>query len=178
MDKKLPLAGGQPPHEVTQAGSLSLTMMDGPKYSIYKGEVNPDIVFYHNGNEGVLRLTKDGFIYKGEKIEDAGAAYDAMMQTMGYATKSHEALRRIRQAGNNWFSWCTWAQKTAAWGMEPSKWPEQDPDAPQEKCNVQNLAAAVRLKMTPDMAGSMVSLRAMENILRMALKELNIKEDC
>lgn len=41
-----------------------------------------------------------------------------------------EALKNIRQAGYNYGAWANWAQKTASWGMEPTKWPKQSDDAP------------------------------------------------
>lgn len=44
-----------------------------------------------------------------------------------------EALRLIREAGNNTTDWATWAQKMAAWGMEPNKWPKPSDYAPEEK---------------------------------------------
>lgn len=43
-----------------------------------------------------------------------------------------EALRRIRHAGNNFTDWAIWAQKTAAWGMAPSLWPEPPEHAPED----------------------------------------------
>lgn len=44
---------------------------------------------------------------------------------------AREALSNIRSAGNNCNDWATWAQRTAAWGMAPDKWPKQDKDAPE-----------------------------------------------
>lgn len=41
-----------------------------------------------------------------------------------------EALRRIREAGNNSTEWAVWAQKTAAWGMQTGYCPEQPAAAP------------------------------------------------
>lgn len=58
---------------------------------------------------------------KDEKIEALQRQLDA----------AHEALRAIRHAGNNTTDWATWAQRTAAWGMEPHKWPKQDKEAPE-----------------------------------------------
>jgi hypothetical protein len=43
-----------------------------------------------------------------------------------------EALRAIRCAGNNTTNWATWAQRWAAWGMEPNKWPKPSATAPAE----------------------------------------------
>jgi septation ring formation regulator EzrA len=44
--------------------------------------------------------------------------------------QAQEALRRIREAGNNTTEWATWAQRTAAWGMQTGYCPEQPKDAP------------------------------------------------
>ena len=48
---------------------------------------NTDITFQID-DQVVLELTKDGFIYQGETIKDAGKAYDIFVQTM-------EKLRNI-----------------------------------------------------------------------------------
>ncbi len=50
----------------------------------------------------------------------------------GQPLSAHLALSWIRQAGNNTSAWATWAQRTAAWGMEPHKWPMQTMGAPEE----------------------------------------------
>ena len=42
---------------------------------------NTDITFQID-DQVVLKLTKDGFIYQGETIKDAGKAYDIFVQTM------------------------------------------------------------------------------------------------
>ena len=44
--------------------------------------------------------------------------------------KSMEALKRIREAGNNTTEWATWAQRMAAWGMQPDRWPYPGDDPP------------------------------------------------
>jgi hypothetical protein len=44
-------------------------------------KVDENITFKANYTE-VLRITKDGFIYKGELIEDAGEAYKVWMEVM------------------------------------------------------------------------------------------------
>lgn len=41
-----------------------------------------------------------------------------------------QALRLIRHASGNTTEWATWAQRMAAWGMEPNKWPKPDDSAP------------------------------------------------
>tara|TARA_R110000796_G_scaffold44447_1_gene108447 strand:+ start:364 stop:552 length:189 start_codon:yes stop_codon:yes gene_type:complete len=43
--------------------------------------LNKDITFKANYTE-VLRITENGFIYKGALIEDAGKAYQVWMETM------------------------------------------------------------------------------------------------
>jgi hypothetical protein len=40
------------------------------------------MVFNNNDATEVLRITKEGFIYKGELIEDAGEAYKVWMEVM------------------------------------------------------------------------------------------------
>lgn len=44
-----------------------------------------------------------------------------------------EALANIRFAGNNTTAWAVWAQKMAAWGMEPDKWPKPEALPPAEE---------------------------------------------
>jgi hypothetical protein len=55
------------------------------------------------------------------------------------------ALKMIREAGENFTDWATWAQKMAAWGMEPDKWPMPGKDAPASPAPLQvgDLAAAL-----------------------------------
>jgi hypothetical protein len=43
--------------------------------------LNNDITFKANYTE-VLKITKEGFIYKGKLIEDAGEAYKVWMEAM------------------------------------------------------------------------------------------------
>lgn len=50
---------------------------------------------------------------------------------MAELAAAHEALNAIRCAGNNASDWAVWAQRTAAWGMAPDKWPKQNEDAPE-----------------------------------------------
>ena len=38
--------------------------------------------FFVDGNTEILRIDKDGFVFKGERIADAGEAYKAFMETM------------------------------------------------------------------------------------------------
>ena len=48
-------------------------------------------------------------------------------------TQTTRALKVIREAGHNTTDWATWAQKWAAHGMQPNKWPAPPTDAPEEK---------------------------------------------
>lgn len=42
---------------------------------IINNEVN-NIIFYINDKEEIIRLSKDGFYYKGEKVEDKYQVYE------------------------------------------------------------------------------------------------------
>ena len=42
---------------------------------IKNNEVN-NIIFYTNDKEEIIRLSKDGFYYKGEKVEDKYQVYE------------------------------------------------------------------------------------------------------
>lgn len=45
-------------------------------------------------------------------------------------TSQDSALWAIRTAGHNTTDWAIWAQKMAAWGLEPAKWPRPPEAAP------------------------------------------------
>lgn len=81
------------------------------------------------GGKGVLvafdrALTDDELRALHDLLAHGPAAADA---------QAIEALRRIREAGNNTTDWATWAQKTAAWGMQTGYCPEQPVSAPEER---------------------------------------------
>ena len=40
------------------------------------------LVFYKPNNKEIMRLDKDGMVFMGERITDAGEAYEAWMKTM------------------------------------------------------------------------------------------------
>ena len=40
------------------------------------------LVFYKPNNKEIMRLDKDGMVYLGQRIHDAGEAYEAWMKTM------------------------------------------------------------------------------------------------
>jgi len=46
------------------------------------GMILPNRIIFQVDDQVVLELTKDGFIYQGETIKDAGKAYDIFMQAM------------------------------------------------------------------------------------------------
>lgn len=54
----------------------------------------------------------------------------AKLEQAPVSSPAHEALFRIRHAGGNTTEWAVWAQKTAAWGMEPGKWAQPPAEAP------------------------------------------------
>ena len=71
-------------------------------------------------------------VFKGETREEwkERMVHEAMA---AMPLQPFTALKRIREAGHNFGAWATWAQKTAAWGMEPYKWPDPGKDAPPEE---------------------------------------------
>jgi hypothetical protein len=98
-------------------------------YTIAASTMHHDVIFHAKDGGETLRLTDEGFIYKGETIADAGLARATMMRTLGYSDDmpvapseaAVEALTIIRKAGNNVTTWDEWAQNMAAWGLEPGK---------------------------------------------------------
>ena len=80
---------------------MSATSTDGNLVSFQK-QVPNSVIFHADGQE-VMRLDKDGMLYKGQRIEDAGAAHKAFMEVMGALRRdgpssvSAEELKRLRE---------------------------------------------------------------------------------
>lgn len=61
---------------------ISQYVMGKPnELSIINSHPSSYIVFFSGQNE-ILRLDKDGMVFMGERITDAGKAYDAFMEAM------------------------------------------------------------------------------------------------
>lgn len=53
---------------------------------------NNTIAFYTSVNsDAVLKLDKDGFTYKGERIQDAGKAHAAFLETLSMMKKANDS---------------------------------------------------------------------------------------
>jgi hypothetical protein len=97
-----------------------------PKY-------NSSIHFQAGGADDVLVIDRDGMLYKGKRIEDAGEAYAAFMQMMGQMNnqpKIREAAKKLYYAAH----WSAdrdveenklWENLRDALGLEPGNSPEE-----------------------------------------------------
>jgi hypothetical protein len=57
-----------------------------------------------------------------------GALYQFAQEVADESARTaRQALYEIRTSGHNYGNFAIWAQKMAAWGMEPNKWPKPEP---------------------------------------------------
>ena len=59
---------------------------------IAKCEVPPSLIMFYASGQEILRLDADGMVYRGVRIEDAGEAHKAFLETM---KAMQEANRRF-----------------------------------------------------------------------------------
>lgn len=98
-----------------------------------KGFVFGTNVWYNSIRDGSGRFNgyAIGFLDRGCEQVVVKTVAEAQIALMWL--KGMEALKTIREAGYNTTDWATWAQKWAAHGMQPDRWPAPPKDAPEDK---------------------------------------------